>query len=72
MGENLQQIDVLVDGDGEFYYKSNKFEIIKEGREPWNYAIYIDGKKIDYITGVDISLTTGQHPIISLEIMDVD
>jgi hypothetical protein len=72
MGENLQQIDVLVDGDGEFYYKSNKFEIKKEGKDPWNYAIYMDGKRIRDVVGVDISLIAGQHPIISLEIVDLD
>lgn len=66
-----KQIDIqLNEISGEFYYKSERFEIKKSGEEPWNYAIYLDGKRIEMVCGVDISLTNGESPVISVEIID--
>lgn len=65
-----KQFDLLLNESGEFYYKSDKFEIKKAGREPWQYEILMDGKPLKYVLGVDISLSFGRNPIIALEIID--
>ena len=69
-GENLKQFDLLLNESGEFYYKSDRFEIVKVGEQPWQYEISIDGKPVKYVCGVDISISSGHNPIISLEIID--
>jgi hypothetical protein len=67
----LRQVDIqLNEISGEFYYKSNRFEIKKSGEEPWNYAVYLDGKIVDKVCGVDISLVAGEAPIISMKVID--
>ena len=66
----FKQFDLLLNDDGEFYYKSDRVEIKKMGKEPWNYKVWLDGQEVKMITGIDISLVSGKNPIISLEIID--
>jgi hypothetical protein len=68
--KETKQFDLLLNESGEFYYKGSMLEIIKAGEQSWQYKILIDGKEVKYVCGVDISLSFGQSPIISLEIID--
>lgn len=69
--DRFTQFDIqLNEESGEFYYKSDRFEIVKVGKEPWNYLINLDGREVKQVTGVDISLIVGQSPIISMEVAD--
>jgi len=65
-----KQFDLLLNESGDFYYKSDRFEIKKAGKEPWQYDILMDGQSLKYVLGVDISLVSGKNPIITLEIID--
>ena len=65
------QADIqLSEQSGEFYYKSDRFEIKKSGEKPWEYAVFLDNKRVKGVCGLDISLVAGELPIISLEIID--
>ncbi len=68
---NTKQVDIQLNEIlGEFYYKSNRFEIKKSGEKPWNYAVYLDGKRVEMVCGVDVSFVAGEAPIISMEVID--
>lgn len=62
-----QQVEVDVDT---VYYKGERLQVFKNGKEAWNYKVFLDGKEIDRIVSLDISFMAGEMPKVNMEILE--
>ena len=66
----INDVEVKLDKDGQLYYLGKEFEIIKWGKEDWQYKVYMEGKEVAGVVSVDFSLRVGEAPVIRLSVRD--